>query len=104
VAQLEGKVDKAKATASYCRAEADAAHKESAKLSSELDDLKTKSTEGDAKVRGKVSRARALLSDASREFGACTASLDDEEEADVGKRFVGWIKEELGSLTIVVRA
>jgi hypothetical protein len=89
VARLEGEVYKAKATASYCRAEADAAHKESAKLSSELDDLKTKSTEGDAKVRGKVSRARALLSDASREFGACTASLDDEEEADVGKRFVG---------------
>jgi hypothetical protein len=40
--------------------------------------LKTKSTEGDAKVRGKVSRARALLSDAYREFGACTASLDEE--------------------------
>lgn len=54
VTQFEDEVEEAKAAALNSRA--DAARTESARLSSKLENLKAKLMEGDAKVRGRVSR------------------------------------------------
>lgn len=64
--------------------------------------MNAKSTENDAGVRGGVNRTQALLCDAYRELGVCTVSFD-ESGPNIGKWFIGWVEEELGSLTTVVR-
>lgn len=76
--QLEGEVDKTKATTLDRRADVYAAHEVLVRLSSELDELKTKSIEGEAEVRDKMSRAHTLLCDVYREFGSTIASFDGE--------------------------
>lgn len=55
--QLEGEVEEVKAAMSNSQADALAARAKSVRLSSELEKLKAKSTEGNAEVRGRVSRA-----------------------------------------------
>jgi hypothetical protein len=78
VVQLEGEVDKTKATTLDRRADVYAAHEVLVRLSSELDELKTKSIEGEAEVRDKMSRAHTLLCDVYHEFGSTIASFDGE--------------------------
>jgi outer membrane murein-binding lipoprotein Lpp len=101
VTQLDIMVDQAKVEVEISRAETTTAREELAKLSSKLETLKVKTIESDAQMCGGVSRARALLCDGYRGFGASIA-LFDEEKTGVCDLFIGWIGYELGSLTTVI--
>jgi hypothetical protein len=93
--------EKARSEAQAARAEANLALKRATDRKSGQRNLRGYVDKAEASTRTRVDRAHALLVDAYRQLGACTAPFDTSGE-EVGLRFLGWLQEELELLPSIV--
>jgi hypothetical protein len=91
----------ARAEADVVRAEASLALKRAADAESGVKSLGSYTEKTEASTCAGVERAHTMFVDAYRELGARIAPFDRSSE-EVGLRFLGWLQEELESLSSIV--
>ena len=93
--------EKGRAEAQAARAKARAAHKRTTDLELEMKNMHGRRERTESSTHAGVEQAHTLFVDVYRDLGAQTAPFEESGE-DMGIRFLGWLQDELESLSSIV--